>query len=86
MLDCPVTKCDKLKKTERGTFEWSCGDITLVSWNDNKVVVSNHLSSEPASNCKRYSHIQKQKMDVLQPNVIRNIAAIWAEWINLMCF
>ena len=29
VLDCPVTKCDKLKKTERGTFEDGVMEILL---------------------------------------------------------
>lgn len=73
VIDCPITKCEILKKKERGVFqEWSTGDISIVRWNDNQVVTlaSNHTSSAPLSTCKRYSRIQKARINVPQPHVI----------------
>ena len=55
VLDCPVTKCETIKKTERGFFEeHNCGHISIVRWNDNQVVTlsSNHSTFSPTSTCR----------------------------------
>ena len=51
----------------------STNDICLVRWVDNKVVMvaSNNLTHEPNKNCKRYSRAKKARIDVAQPNLIR---------------
>ena len=35
------------------------------------MVASNHLTHEPNNNCKRYSRAKKARIDVAQPNLIR---------------
>ena len=72
--NCPITKCETIKKKERGFFEeHNCGDISIVRWNDNQVVTlaSNHSTSSPTSTCSRYSRVQRSWMNVVQPHVIQ---------------
>ena len=52
-------------------------DLCSVCWVDNKVVtvVSNQLTEAPTSKCKQYSKVQKCKIDVSQPHLIRKYNA-----------
>ena len=70
----PPSSIKEMEKKERGTMSvCSTKDLCAVRWADNKVVtvLSNRLTEEPSSKCKRYSKIQKCKIDVPQPNLIR---------------
>ena len=55
----------------------STEDFCSVCWIDNKVVtvVCNQLTEAPTSNHKRYSKVQKCKIDVPQPHLSRKYNA-----------
>ena len=70
----PSPTNNEMSKEERDFMSFcSTNDICLVCWVDNKVVMvaSNHLTHEPNKNCKRYSRAKKARIDVAQPNLIR---------------
>ena len=70
----PSPTNNEMAKEERGFMcVSSANDICLVRWVNNKVVMvaSNHLTHEPNKNCKRYSRAKKARIDVAQPNLIR---------------
>ena len=62
-----------MEKKERGFMSvCSTEDLCSVRWVDNKVVtvVSNQMTEAPTSKCKRYSKVQKCKIDVPQSHLI----------------
>ena len=73
-----------MEKKERGMSVCNTFDLCSVRWVDDKVVTmrSNQRTEAPTSKCKRYSRVQKCKVDVSQPNV--SLMPTWEELISLM--
>ena len=70
---CPLTAVDKMKKKERGSYEYkSDGKIEIVRWNDNNVVTfcSNAIGSEPVGQAKRWVK-GKGHLNVTEPAVVK---------------
>ena len=64
----PTPSNKEMEKKERGFISvCSTEDLCSVRWVDNKVVtvISNQLTEAPTSKCKRYSKVQKRKIDFL---------------------
>lgn len=71
---CPLRSAKDMKKTERGTYDFrSNGRIFVCRWNDSSVVTvaSNYATHEPISKAKRYSRIEKKRVDIPQPALIQ---------------
>ena len=67
-----MTSTKKMKKTERGTFEYRCDeDVFVCKWNDNSIVhvASNHQTHQPVRDAKRPSK-GAQTIMVKQPHLI----------------
>ena len=72
--NCPLTNVKTMQKRDRGEMEvYSHKDVCAVRWVDNKVVtvMSNTHTNEPVSICKRYSRVEKAKVDLPQPDCIK---------------
>ena len=72
--NCPLTNVKTMQKRDRGEMEvYSHKDVCAVRWVDNKVVtvISNTHTNEPVSICKRYSCVEKAKVDLPQPDCIK---------------
>ena len=76
-LGCPHPQIKRWKKRKEDLSICSTENLCSVRWIDNKVVtvVSDQLTEAPTSKCKRYSKVQKRKIDVLQPHLIWNYHA-----------
>lgn len=72
-----VMKSDKdLKKEGRGSMDYrtdTTAGITVVSWQDNKVVTlaSSFAGVEPLTSLKRYDKVAKAKIDDPAPDVVK---------------
>ena len=78
-----MTSTKKMKKTERGTFEYRCdGDVFVCKWNDNSTVhvASNHRTHQPVRDAKCRSK-GAQTITVKQP--ISSICTTLA-WVGLI--
>ena len=67
-----MTSTKKMKKTERGTFEYRCdGDVFVCKWNDNSIVhvARNRQTHQPVRDAKRRSK-GAQTITVKQPHLI----------------
>ena len=74
----PPPSNKETEKKETGFMSvCSTEDLCSVRWVDNKLVtvVSNQLMEGPTSRCKRYSKVQKCKIDVPQPHLIQKYNA-----------
>lgn len=76
ITSCPLSNCKALKKTARGTLEYTfepTANILISKWNDNSVVtmVTNAASVFPLANVTRYSQKEKKRVTVEQPRVIK---------------
>lgn len=72
----PLTSVEKFRKKERGyheTVSLTDGSQVVTRWLDNAPVtlISSVLGDEPLGKAKRYSRSEKKKVDVPQPDVIR---------------
>ena len=66
-------KLSKRKKEDWFFKEKYCANIPIVRWNDNQVVTlaSNHSLSSPTSTCRRYSWVQRSRINVPQPHAVQ---------------
>ena len=72
MENAPLKNMKSMKKEKRGSFDVVTdilSTITAIRWKDNKVV--NGLSTYTDAYVKRFCHSGKKKVDVEQPNIIR---------------
>ena len=72
---CPLLPVDKMKKADRGTYDYrldSTTGIIVTRWNDNSVVTlaSNCHGIAPLGTAKRWSRTERKFVDISQPYVI----------------
>ena len=71
-MKCPLVDVKKMKKNERGSFDFRNDDnIEIVIWNDNSVVTvgSNVYGVQPIRSAKSWIK-GKRKQNIMQPAVI----------------
>lgn len=74
-------KTDKVLKTKgRGAFSQvvcNKNKLSVLKWNDNKCVIlaSSYADAHPTTKVKRYCKVQKRKIDVEYPNVVKHYNA-----------
>ncbi|CAH1996656.1 unnamed protein product [Acanthoscelides obtectus] len=71
---------NELKKKERGSYDHLVrddGKIILMKWFDNKPVnfASSCIGVDPEGTCSRWSKVEKKRVDVKQPAVVKNYNA-----------
>jgi len=73
--NCPLIPVDKMKKADRGKYDYrldSTTGVMVTRWNDNSVVTmaSNCHGIAPLGTAKRWSRSEKKFLDIPQPHVI----------------
>lgn len=73
---CPIASENNLKQKGRGSFDEYVdieNQLALVRWFDNKsiLLLSSFVSTEPSDTCKRWSQVEKKKIDVQRPAVVQ---------------
>ena len=76
MENAPLKDMKVMQKEKRGSSDVVTdisSNITAVRWKDNKVVncLSTFTGKEPMQSAKRYCHTEKKKVEIEQPNIIR---------------
>ena len=76
MENAPLKDMKLMQKEKRGSSDVVTdvsSNITAVRWKDNKVVncLSTFTGKEPMQSVKRFCHTEKKKVDIEQPNIIR---------------
>lgn len=71
----PLTPVEKMKKEERGSYDYRTDvntGLVVVRWNDNSVVTvaSNYHGVNPISSARRWSAAKKSEITITQPNLI----------------
>lgn len=71
---CPLTSNKVFAKNERGFYDWrydSNNELICVRWKDNSVctMMSNYDAIEPIQKIKRWSKVDKKKIDIEQPHL-----------------
>ena len=72
IMKCPLVDAKKMKKNERGSFDFSSeGNLEIVRCNDNSVVTigGNAYGVQPIGNAKRWIK-GKGKQNIQQPAII----------------
>ncbi|CAG5047569.1 unnamed protein product [Parnassius apollo] len=73
---CPLMDVKSVKKQQRGYYDYHLDtndQICAVRWNDNSVVtlLSNEYGVHPIQKAKRYSAVEKKKVNIQQPYVVQ---------------
>ena len=76
MENTPLKDMKSVQKENRGSFNVvtdSSSNIRAIRWNDNKGVngLSTYTCKEPMQYVKRFCYSAKKKVDIEQPNIIR---------------
>lgn len=74
---CPLSSVELFKKKKRGYFEHMYdrdSGLLFIRWQDNNTVtmVTNYDTLEPVYHVKRWSAIDKEKIDIQQPSIFQN--------------
>ena len=71
----PLQNVKLSKRKKEGWFfkEKNCADIPIVRWNDNQVITlaSNQSLSSLTSTCRRYSWVQRSRINFPQPHAVQ---------------
>ena len=76
MENAPWKNMKSMQKEKRDSLDVITdisSNITPIRWKDNKVVdrLSTYTGKEPMQHVKRFCHSAKKKVDIEQPNIIR---------------